>query len=96
MEAAAGFEGIENVRRLIAEGADVNAADSSGWTALMYAAAAYSGASAIEALLKAGADASLRDRQGRQAFQFVNKEGRGKSEMKWARRTLESAARHKR
>jgi hypothetical protein len=52
---AAGRNEIDQVKTLIAAGADVNAKDASGWTPLMYAASASASPAAGE-LLKAGAN----------------------------------------
>jgi TonB family protein len=50
-------------KQLIASGADINALDSSGWTALMYAAGSY-GSSGLGPLLEAGADGNHQSPQG--------------------------------
>src|SRR5262249_54542104 len=65
------------VKRLLAEGAQVNARDQNGATALMYACAAYSKASTnvLEALFSAGADASLANRSGATALHVATGDG---------------------
>jgi TonB family protein len=52
---AAGRDEVDQLKALIASGADVNATDSSGWTALMYASRVSSDYP-VQELLKAGAD----------------------------------------
>jgi Ankyrin repeats (3 copies) len=56
-----------DVQRLITEGANVNAQDQRGWTALMHAAMK-DRAKETELLLAAGANPNLRDRDGRTAM----------------------------
>ncbi|WP_238325902.1 TonB family protein [Bryobacter aggregatus] len=53
---AAAQSDLAAVRKLLAEGARIEAVDASGWTALMYAAAAYSTNGVVEELLRAGAN----------------------------------------
>ncbi len=65
------------VKKLLAEGAQVNARDQNGATALMYACAAHSEASSgvLEALLSAGADVNLADRSGTTALHAATGDG---------------------
>ena len=53
---AAGWGSSESVQAFVAAGADVNAADKSGWTPLSYALGA-GRAECVNALIAAGADA---------------------------------------
>lgn len=53
----------EQIARLRAGGADVNAADRDGWTPLMLALCAGEGTTAAEALLAAGADVNARNKE---------------------------------
>ena len=59
------------VERLLKAGADVNAKDVGGWTALIVAAGNGQTA-AMEQLLKAGADARATDKDGHNALWHVN------------------------
>lgn len=65
------------VKKLLAEGAQVNARDQNGSTALMYACAAHSEASTdvLQALLSAGADVNLADRSGATALHAATGDG---------------------
>jgi ankyrin repeat protein len=54
----------EKIRQLIRAGAEVNAADRAGMTALMYAARFSDKPGVIRALIDAGADVNARDRHG--------------------------------
>lgn len=58
---AAGNGDVTEVRRLLVEGADPNAFDSTGWTALMWAAR-FGRVAAIGTLIGGGADPNLPDR----------------------------------
>ena len=58
---------IEEIRRLLKAGADVNARDNNGRTALMLAAT-FGQTEAIRELLKAGANVNARDNNGRTAL----------------------------
>ena len=64
---AAGGDDLAEVRRLCASGADANARDSSGWTALVYAAQ-LAHKPVMDALLDAGADVSVRSFTGQTAI----------------------------
>src|SRR5207249_4225419 len=61
---------VEEIRRQLSAGADPNAQDSSGWTALMYATQA-DRAEAIKLLLDAGASPNLRSYLGQTALMAV-------------------------
>ena len=65
------------VKKLLAEGAQVNARDQNGATALMYACAAHSGASndILQALFSANADVNLADRSGATALHVATGDG---------------------
>lgn len=62
---------VVEIQRLISEGCDVNAQDSQGITALIYAAQA-SKFEAIETLLNSGADKGIKTKTGHTAYQFAN------------------------
>ena len=57
---AAWANNVQEVRRLLSEGADVNARYKLGWTALMVAAISHN-ESVVQVLLAADADPNLRD-----------------------------------
>ena len=59
---------VEDVNSAVANGADVNAKDNMGMTALMYAAWNNANPAVIERLVKLGADASYKNRRGRTAL----------------------------
>jgi ankyrin repeat protein len=58
----------QDVQAVIASGADVNAQDRSGWTALMYAAARNPDPEVTAVLLGAGADVKARNKNGMTAL----------------------------
>ena len=58
---------ITEIQRLIAAGADVNATDNSGMTALMFAAKE----DTAKVLLEAGADVNAKDNDGKTALMFA-------------------------
>ena len=69
MEACVAFK-KDTIRLLISRGADVNAFDNNGCTALMRAA--YGGyVSLVEELLAAGADKEMVDKEGNKAIHYV-------------------------
>ena len=55
---------VEDVKREIANGADVNAKSDGGWTALMLAARNNENPEVIKILLKAGADVNVKGKYG--------------------------------
>lgn len=66
MQAAENFD-TESVKRLIAQGVNLNAQDQRGWTALMHVGRK-GRLEEAKLLLSAGADPSVKDREGRTAF----------------------------
>ena len=64
---------IEEVARLIEAGANVNATDDYGETALMWAAW-YNAADAAKMLIEAGADINARDKGGKTALMIAKEE----------------------
>jgi uncharacterized protein len=58
----------QDMQAAISSGADVNAQDKSGWTALMYVAARNQDPQLITTLLKAGAALNARNRDGTTAL----------------------------
>ena len=65
----------EVIRSLQSKGADVNASNANGRTALILATAA-GRPGAVAALLQSGADASAKDRNGTTALMLAEKLGR--------------------
>lgn len=65
--------GVEELEKLIAKGADVNAVDKYGWTALMTAAVRNS-SEQVEVLLRHGADPNILDRSGQDALYLAMRE----------------------
>ena len=63
-------DAIKILRMLIEAGADLNAKDDSGETALMYAAY-YDDPEAVEVLLKAGAETDIKDEDGKTAYDMI-------------------------
>ena len=61
---------IEKVKQLIVQGADVNAKDVSGKTALLWAAW-YGHTEVVKLLIQAGADVNAKDDEGRTALDYV-------------------------
>jgi len=61
----------DNVIALLDNGADVNARNENGRTALMWAARSWRGAAAVKALLDNGADVSAKDEKGNTAITAV-------------------------
>jgi len=59
------------VLALVATGADVNAKDADGVTALMYAASLESAPILVPALLKKGANAKVADKSGKKAVDYA-------------------------
>jgi cytohesin len=59
------------VEALLKAGADVNAVDDDGWTALMYC----DGVDNVRLLLKAGADMTVRNKEGQTALAVAAKAG---------------------
>jgi ankyrin repeat protein len=59
------------VLALVATGADVNAKDADGVTALMYAASLESAPLLVPALLKKGANAKVADKSGKKAVDYA-------------------------
>jgi outer membrane protein assembly factor BamB len=61
---------IEQVRALLQQGADVNAVDSYGWDALIYAAI-FDNQDIVKLLIDQGADATYRDPHGWMAYHYT-------------------------
>jgi ankyrin repeat protein len=64
------------VALLLHAGADVNATDARGTTALMLAAENVDTAATVDALLEAGSDPNLKDKEGRTALQIAERSQR--------------------
>jgi len=77
LQDAAGFGDLEMVRRLVEKGADVQAVDGRGYTALMRAALSYEpgSASVVEYLLAKGAATSPKNETGETALSFARRFG---------------------
>jgi len=71
---AAGANCVDVVRLLLDRGADVNAKDGDGWTALMKAAQA-GHPDMVRLLMQHGADMSIADKDGRTAWMFAAMSG---------------------
>jgi ankyrin repeat protein len=66
-------EGMERMKRaLIGAGADINATDKAGYTALMYAVAVRKEGE-IEELLRSGADVNIKAKDGHTALSLAKK-----------------------
>jgi len=63
----------EIITALVQEGADVNACDEYGRTALMHAAKSNSNAEVITALLAAGCSTQIKDKNGMTALHYSKK-----------------------
>ena len=61
----------EAITTLLKAGAQVNAKDTDGWTALMWAAWKNQNLGVITTLLKAGADGKARSNEGKTAFDYA-------------------------
>jgi uncharacterized protein len=83
MISAAQLGFVDIVRALIEAKADIDHANSRGWTALITAVALGNGdkdhTAIVDALIKAGADADIKDRSGRKAIDYAC--ARGYSDM---------------
>jgi hypothetical protein len=67
---------VEEVMKLLAEGASVNAKDQSGYTALMYASKSFNDSAAVaRALLSAEAEVNAKDRLGNTALNWATWNG---------------------
>ncbi|WP_162487667.1 ankyrin repeat domain-containing protein [Paenibacillus sp. LC231] len=64
----------EQVRQLLQSGADINATDEQGRTAVM-AATYHNHVGTVEALIQAGADINIRDHQRNNVFLYAGAEG---------------------
>ncbi len=71
---AAAHSDTQTAQQLITQGADVNAVDSSGWTALMYAVL-YGRTDMVKFLLDRGANASIATPSGQTALSFATLRG---------------------
>jgi ankyrin repeat protein len=68
------YDDIKGVKKMIAEGADINIQNKEGWTALMVAS--HFGLNTIlELLLKAGADKDIKNNSGETALDYAKEEG---------------------
>lgn len=76
---------------LLDKGADINAVDGMGRTALHVAAGWSNGHEAsVRVLVERGADKKLKDRQGRTAFELFRRSEREKAQIDAILKTLES------
>ena len=71
MYAARFSKNPEVIITLLKAGADVNAKDTDGWTALMWAAWKSQDLRVITILLKAGADGKEKSNEGKTAFDYA-------------------------
>jgi len=73
LQDAAGFGHVDMVRMLVEKGADIQAADSRGYTALMRAALSYEpdAAKVVEYLISLGADVKPKNETGETALSFA-------------------------
>jgi uncharacterized protein len=75
-----GDDELPAIRRLLAAGADVNAAGAEGWTPLMDAVRfGKQWRGTMKALLRAGANVNVKDSQGRTALSFAREEHDGEA-----------------
>jgi ankyrin repeat protein len=76
MQAAAKGD-INQIKKLLAPGANVNAQDQSGYTALMYASkgSTDNAAAIVAALLSAGAAGNAKDKRGNTALNWATWNG---------------------
>ena len=62
---------VRDVKAALKAGADVNASDEDGWTALMCAASNNGNPDVVRALIAAGADVNARDEDGLTALMYA-------------------------
>ena len=67
----AGSESVEEITRLIQEGANVNATDD-GWTPLMLAVRYNGSPEVLKLLIEMGADVSIKDKEGKRALDYAD------------------------